>query len=152
MREFQRLTEPNGLPLPFLRVGTAGLPEAEPHPLRAGVRSFGIGSSNAHVVLQETPTPLAKQVSSLDQFAEFADNLKKRAQEAVSVIKAPPAVEWLERHGRDNLGLWVALDGGKLVASGTDGRKVYEKAKDKGCSKPLMVKVSDREDLPFGGW
>ncbi|MBC7933021.1 MAG: hypothetical protein H7Z38_20860, partial [Rubrivivax sp.] len=56
-------------------------------------------------------------------------------REAVHVV-APPSTgaddrwgreqRWLEEHREEYLGQWVALEGDLLLASGRDGRAVYE--------------------------
>jgi hypothetical protein len=41
---------------------------------------------------------------------------------------------WVEAHREEFLGQWVALDGGKLVAHGTDARAVYDEARAQGVA------------------
>ncbi|MGH9720790.1 MAG: DUF5678 domain-containing protein [Bryobacteraceae bacterium] len=48
-------------------------------------------------------------------------------------------------------GLWVALDDGKLICSGDRAKQVLESAIAQGY-KPVLVRVPEVTDVPFGGW
>ena len=58
---------------------------------------------------------------------------------------------WLAEHGQDYSGRWVALDGDRLVASGTRAKQVVQAARRSGVS-PLIHYVEPLVGLPFGGW
>lgn len=60
--------------------------------------------------------------------------------------------EWLLEHRKEYAGQWVALDGSALLSHGLNGLEVLNDAKAKGHFRPLLVRVQDGEDLPFGGW
>ena len=59
---------------------------------------------------------------------------------------------WLDEHREEYLGQWVALEGDRLLASGADGRAVYEAARAAGVRAPLVTRVEPRDALPFAGW
>jgi Family of unknown function (DUF5678) len=59
---------------------------------------------------------------------------------------------WLDEHRDEYLGQWVALEGDRLLASGADGRAVYEAARAAGVRAPLVTRVEGRDELPFAGW
>jgi Family of unknown function (DUF5678) len=59
---------------------------------------------------------------------------------------------WLDEHREEYLGQWVALEGDRLLASGRDGRAVYEAARPAGVRAPLVTRVEPRDQLPFAGW
>jgi hypothetical protein len=59
---------------------------------------------------------------------------------------------WLSRHREEYLGQWVALDGARLVASGSSAREVYLAARRAGVMVPFVDQVQPPDDLPFGGW
>ena len=61
-------------------------------------------------------------------------------------------LRWLEEHGEEYAGLWVALEGEQLLASGVNGREVYEEARARGATRPFLVQVETPDELPFGGW
>ena len=82
--------------------------------------------------------------------------------EAVRAVAPPPAgagndrwereQRWLDEHRDEYLGQWVALEGDRLLASGPDGRAVYEAARAAGVRAPLVTRVEPRDELPFAGW
>jgi hypothetical protein len=59
---------------------------------------------------------------------------------------------WIERNRDEYLNQWVALDGDRLLASGPDARSVYLSAREAGVSAPYLIRVEQREELPFAGW
>jgi hypothetical protein len=83
-------------------------------------------------------------------------------REAVCTVVLPPAgvdndrwereQRWLDEHREEYLGQWVALEGDRLLASGADGRAVYEAARASGVRAPLVTRVEPRDELPFAGW
>ena len=62
------------------------------------------------------------------------------------------ALRWLEENKAEYLGQWVALDGDRLLAAGTDGKQVYADAVAAGVATPLLQQINVEDDLPFGGW
>ena len=61
-------------------------------------------------------------------------------------------MEWLAKHGNKYTGLWVVLEGDRLVSSGPDGNKVYETAVRLGAVRPFLIQIQPPDELPFGGW
>ena len=59
---------------------------------------------------------------------------------------------WIEAHREEFLDQWVALDGGHLVAHGSDARKVYDEAREQGVTSPYLVHVVPKVDAYVGGW
>lgn len=59
---------------------------------------------------------------------------------------------WLDEHRDEYVGQWVALEGDRLLASGPDGRAVYETARAAGVCAPFVTRVEPRDALPFAGW
>ena len=59
---------------------------------------------------------------------------------------------WLDEHRDEYVGQWVALEGDRLLASGRDGRAVYEAALAAGVRVPLVTRVEPRDELSFAGW
>lgn len=74
------------------------------------------------------------------------DALKKRNE------KFRRALQWIEEHKAEYDGKFVVLDGDELIACGDDSKAVYEEARTKGYKSPLLKRVKNKEDLPFGGW
>ena len=61
-------------------------------------------------------------------------------------------LRWLREHRAEYASHWVALDGERLIASGTDAREVFTAARRSGVTRPLVVQVEPPDALPFGGW
>jgi hypothetical protein len=61
-------------------------------------------------------------------------------------------MEWVQEHRAEFAGQWVALDGERLLAYGTNAREVFAAARASGVSEPLVLKVEAPDALPFGGW
>ncbi|HVW83184.1 MAG TPA: DUF5678 domain-containing protein [Bryobacteraceae bacterium] len=60
---------------------------------------------------------------------------------------------WASRPGAQFIGKWVVLQGGHVVASGSDPKQLYEGARAEGNSSPFLIFVSSDEQQPFaGGW
>lgn len=63
------------------------------------------------------------------------------------------SLHWLQENRKDYLGLWVALDGDRLIASGKSARQVFDAAKKAGVFAPFVELVTDEESVPYtGGW
>ncbi len=59
---------------------------------------------------------------------------------------------WVDRHRDEYLGQWVAVEGDRLVAHGTNPRQVYLSARAAGISIPYIVHVTPKVDAYIGGW
>lgn len=59
---------------------------------------------------------------------------------------------WLKDHRHEYIGQWVALDGGRLVAHGTNARDVFQTAREAGVKVPFIEQILPTDDMPFGGW
>ena len=66
--------------------------------------------------------------------------------------EVPGELLWLEEHANEYLDEWVALDGNRLVAHGTDARTVYDEARRLGVGTPLMHRPSPRPAPPEAFW
>ena len=59
---------------------------------------------------------------------------------------------WVDAHREEFLDQWVALDGGDLIAHGTDARTVYDEARARGTTAPYLVHVVPKVEAYVGGW
>jgi Family of unknown function (DUF5678) len=59
---------------------------------------------------------------------------------------------WVERHRDKYLGQWVALEGDRLIAHGTNAREVYLAARQAGIASPYIVHITPKVDAYVGGW
>lgn len=60
--------------------------------------------------------------------------------------------EWLRQHRHEYAGQYVALDGDRLIAFGSDGRTVIRQAREAGVKAPYIARIEAADELPFGGW
>ncbi|MDQ3087640.1 MAG: DUF5678 domain-containing protein [Acidobacteriota bacterium] len=61
-------------------------------------------------------------------------------------------MKWLKANSEQYAGMYVALDGGKLVGAGKTIREADEQAKQKGVNKSFLVRVSSENEILSGGW
>ena len=59
---------------------------------------------------------------------------------------------WLANHSDPYADQWVALDGSRLIAHGTELAVVSEAARAAGVDRPLLTHLPPEGELPFGGW
>ncbi|MCP4218352.1 MAG: SDR family NAD(P)-dependent oxidoreductase [bacterium] len=82
---------------PFYINGTLKQWEGNNLPLRAGVNSFGVGGTNAHVVLEETPKELEGQRPAREEHlfllsARSSEALEKKAANLADYLKENPSL------------------------------------------------------------
>jgi hypothetical protein len=63
-----------------------------------------------------------------------------------------PALRWLAEHAREYAKQWVALDGDRLIAHGSEARAVYAAAQADGAYLPLVTLVEDPDAPPYIGF
>jgi hypothetical protein len=56
-------------------------------------------------------------------------------------------VQWLREHRREYIGQWIALDGDRLIAHGTDHQKVFAAADADGAYLPLVTFIEDPDKI-----
>jgi predicted DNA-binding antitoxin AbrB/MazE fold protein len=61
-------------------------------------------------------------------------------------------LEWLDVHGGEYRGQWVALQGDALISHGPKAQAVLDEAHSKGVQRPLLVSVPEDFGLPSIGW
>ena len=59
---------------------------------------------------------------------------------------------WIEAHRDQYLHQWVALDGDRLLAHGSDAKQVYDEARRQGITSPYLEQVSPKQEGFIGGW
>lgn len=62
------------------------------------------------------------------------------------------AKKWIEENHSQYLNQWVCIERGELIASGADGREVYQKAISLGIKAPLIHFVEEEPEAYWGGW
>ncbi len=61
------------------------------------------------------------------------------------------ALKWVDEHRKEYDGQFVLLEGGEMIAHGTDPKLLYEEARRLGIRAPFVKRVK-AVVLPFGGW
>jgi hypothetical protein len=89
-----------------------------------------------------SPSEKRQLRQALDRDLEQSAPVQSRATESA----------WVDQHRDEYLGQWVAVEGDKLIADGTNPRQVYLSARGAGVSVPFVVPVHKREDAFMGGW
>jgi predicted DNA-binding antitoxin AbrB/MazE fold protein len=59
---------------------------------------------------------------------------------------------WLANNSGPYADQWVALDGSRLIAHGTELATVSEAARAAGVDRPLLTHLPPEGDVPFAGW
>jgi hypothetical protein len=90
----------------------------------------------------------------MDVDALIAAAVKAYLREAPAPFRDRSAeMAWAARPDAQFFGKWVVLEGGQVVASGSNPQRLYEDARAKGVSSPFLIFVSSGEREPFvGGW
>ena len=83
--------------------------------------------------------------------AKGTSNGKDASEEHAN--RSAKSLTWLEENREKYAGQWVALDGDRLIASGSTAKEVYSKAKAEGVEIPFVELVTERDSGPVtGGW
>ena len=85
-----------------------------------------------------------------DQKPEPAKPAKRPLDPRVPPIPVPDSareMKWLSENNREYAGQWVALDGDRLIAHGTNHHEVFEAAKADGAYLPLITFVNDPDEI-----
>lgn len=61
------------------------------------------------------------------------------------------AQEWIRTHKEEYDGQFVLLEGDVLIGHGTDPKRLYDLARERGINSPFVKRMKAFE-LPFGGW
>jgi len=93
---------------------------------------------------------LATLLSKLNGERRGAEPVKFR--EPISVPDSEPNDRWLRDHAHEYGGQWVALDGDRLIAHGTDSREVFASARADGAYLPLITYIEPVDAPPFMGF
>jgi predicted DNA-binding antitoxin AbrB/MazE fold protein len=70
----------------------------------------------------------------------------------LEVLQRKDEQEWLNAHGHEYLGQWVALQGNVLLSHGPKAREVRDQARRKGIQRPFLVRVPKDLGHPSAGW
>ena len=97
----------------------------------------------------------------LEEVKRLTADERRELREALARESAPPLDydthererAWIECHRDEYLEQWVALDGDRLLAHGSDARVVYLAARAAGIRTPFVEHVKPKSEGAFwGGW
>jgi hypothetical protein len=128
-REYFRRISKLGASKGGKRRAEAMTPAERSEAARKAVRARWAKASPSRATIQTEPAP--RRVASPDRSRELA---------------------WLAKHSREFAGMWVALDGDRLVASDPVARVVFSTARKRGVVRPFVARLEDADTPPFGGW
>ena len=90
---------------------------------------------------------------TVDEQRELREALAREPQPAPAYDTHERERAWIEQNRDEYLDQWVALDGDRLLAHGTDAREVYLAARATGVRAPYVERVTPKEEGAFwGGW
>ncbi len=61
-------------------------------------------------------------------------------------------LQWLAVHRAEYRGQWVVLDGNRLIAAAPTAPEAFAAADASAVELPLVIRVEEADELPFGGW
>jgi hypothetical protein len=105
---------------------------------------------------QIAPLPVEDKVRLI---AALNDQIRKstspinggRFVEPIQEPDPEPNRRWMAAHKNEYSGQWVALDGERLIAHGTDANAVFAAARADGAYLPLVTFIPPIDGMPFIG-
>jgi hypothetical protein len=88
----------------------------------------------------------------LERDVERSEPFERISKQLGATNGASKELRWLKDHRHEYMGQWVALDGDRLVAHGTNAREVFQAAREAGVKAPFIEQILPTDDMPFGGW
>jgi hypothetical protein len=90
--------------------------------------------------------------SKQEEVLRFVDELERSpAPRSVPYWDGKKEMEWLKNNSSQYVGLWVALDGDRLIAATHSGREAFAAADAQGVKRPLVHFIHP-PDEHMSGW
>lgn len=83
---------------------------------------------------------------------EFLDKAPEDNSNGASEEMCAAEMRWLAKHEAEYAGQWVALDGDRLVAFGTDPKQLYAESRAAGVPNPFLAYAENPHQAQWGGW
>ena len=107
---------------------------------------------NAIEIIRQLPPPEREKLREwINKEKELNGGQDKKSELERKNEKFKRALKWVEENKEEYDGQFVLLEGGDLIAHGTNPKELYETARNKGIKIPFVKRVKAK-DLPFGGW
>ena len=104
-------------------------------------------------IIQLPPAERARLRQLLDQQAEPPLRPKPQVRRATTPMPdSTREMQWLVDHRHEYPGEWVAIDGDRLVAHSKDQGEMWAMADADGAYLPLVARIPDPNDPPYGGF
>lgn len=81
----------------------------------------------------------------------ISDNPQVKYVAPIPVPDPIPSQRWITEHAHEYGGQWVALDGDRLIAHGTNAAEVFAAADADGAYLPLLTYLVPPDAPPFAG-
>ena len=109
--------------------------------------------TNLEQAIEIIRTLPVEDYDKLHEVIDTEETAKRQKDEKLNwrLERYKKARQWLNANSGKYMNQWVCLEGDKLIAHGTDGLEVHNKAKAAGIESPFLHHIVD-ESLPFGGW
>ena len=121
------------------QVRQAGLRRGEPEDVQTGL------SGNQLISDRELPS-VSERPANRCVFRYYVP------QEIPQLSQREKALQWVAQNGKEYAGLWVALEGDRLLSSGPGAGDVARAARNLGVKIPAMIRIPEGEELPCAGW
>lgn len=111
-----------------------------------------MATATVEQILETISTLPANEQTRLRQLMDHQPRKKEPQGKFVDPIPEPDqqgAMNWLSDNQREYEGQWVALDGYRLIAHGTDYWTVSKAAKASGVYLPMITFVEPIPERPF---
>jgi hypothetical protein len=131
--------------------------------IKQQISALTLGEKEDLVVFLNEQLKKDKEVAAIESDASNGEapvneDLQKTSAESKKIPDDVPdryfrrEYEWLRQHRHEYPGQYLAIEGDKLYAHGSDGRKTLAEARQAGAKHPVIVRVEAEDELPFGGW
>ena len=114
-----------------------------------------MSQSTADVLFNQiTALPLPEQFKLRARLNARLQAREKPKAKFVEPIPAPdpmPSQRWMKDHAHEYAGQWVALDGDRLIAHGTNAADVFALADADGAYLPLLTFIEPADAPSFAG-
>ena len=114
-----------------------------------------MSQSTADILFNQITTlPLSEQRklrARLDAKLQAKSEPKVKYVQPIPAPDPIPSQRWMKEHAPEYGGQWVALDGDRLIAHGTDATAVFAAADADGAYLPLLAFIEPADAPPFAG-
>jgi hypothetical protein len=112
------------------------------------------------MIVSANVSSILKQIAALnaDELAELRAQMENQEANGANIAASPQpqsdpqdeaAFKWINEHGNEYPGQWLALDGDRLLAHGPDLAEVAAAARAAGVRFPLLHLVEPPRQYPY---